>query len=238
MYVVAGYLPLARERVVKEGPLVRFRFAVLIVVVALGGLTGCIGAQQVRPDNPRGAGGLVPSVDDKDAGLVGVAPNFDVKAYRVVAVAPFTVSESEIKDEGDHRFADKMTGYLHTQVVRRLTESGLFTRVVDLGAAEMPKDAGNILRLDGEITRLGRGSQVARYFAGAYGAGATRAQIETRFVDVPTGRIVMVTADRRKASVGWFGGDDEEHLEESFDDAARDLAKFLTRLSRGESPAK
>jgi len=48
----------------------------------------------------------------------------------------------------------------------------------------------------------------------------------------------MVTADRRKASVGWFGGDDDAHLEESFDDAARDLTKFLTRLSRGESPAK
>ncbi len=216
----------------------RFRFAVPLVVLALVGLTGCFGAQQVRPDNPRGAGGLVPSVDDKDAGLVGVAPNFDVKAYRIVAVAPFTVSASEIEDEGDRRFADKMTGYLHTQLVRRLTESGLFTRVVNLGAAEMPKDAGHILRLDGEITRLGRGSQLARHFAGLYGAGATRAQIETRFVDVGTGRIVMVTADRRKASVGWFGGDDDAHLEESFDDAARDLAKFLTRLSHGESPAK
>jgi hypothetical protein len=216
----------------------RFRFAVPLVVLALVGLSGCIGAQQVHPDNPRGAGGLVPSVDDKDAGLVAMAPNFDFKAYRVVAVAPFTVSASEIEDDGDRRFADKMTGYLHSQLVRRLTESGLFTRVVNLGATEMPKDAGNILRLDGEITRLGRGSQLARYFAGAYGAGATRAQIETRFVDVPTGRIVMVTADRRKASVGWFGGDDDAHLEESFDDAARDLAKFLIRLSRGESPAK
>ena len=59
-----------------------------------------------------------------------------------------------------------------------------------------------------------------------------------RFVEAPAGRVVMVTADRRVASVGMFGGSDEGHLEESFDDMARDLAKFLQRLARGEAPRK
>jgi hypothetical protein len=36
--------------------------------------------------------------------------------------------------------------------------------------------------------------------------------------------------------MGFFGGDSEDHLRESFDDAARDLAKFLIRLNRGEAP--
>jgi hypothetical protein len=36
----------------------------------------------------------------------------------------------------------------------------------------------------------------------------------------------------------WFGGDDEEILKESVDDMARDLAKFLVRLSKGEAPGK
>lgn len=34
--------------------------------------------------------------------------------------------------------------------------------------------------------------------------------------------------------MGLFGGDSEEFLTESFDDMARDLAKFLVRLSKGE----
>jgi len=46
----------------------------------------------------------------------------------------------------------------------------------------------------------------------------------------------MVTADRRVASAGFFGGADRDHLRESFDDMARDLAKFLVRLSKGEAP--
>lgn len=217
----------------------RVPVAVPLVILAFA-VSGCVGAQQVKPENPKGAGGLKPTVEDKDAGLVALAPNFDVKTYRVVAVAPFKVSDAEIQDEGDRRFAEKMAAYLHNQLLRRLNESGLFTRVLSLTDAQVPRDGSPVLRLDGEITRLGRGSQVARYFAGAYGAGRTKAQFETRFIDVRTGRIVAVTADRRIASVGqfWeFGGSDEQHLEESFDDAARDLTKFLGRLSRGE-PAK
>lgn len=46
----------------------------------------------------------------------------------------------------------------------------------------------------------------------------------------------MVTADRRVAAYGVFGGDSEDHLKESFGDMARDLARFLVRLSRGEAP--
>ena len=58
------------------------------------------------------------------------------------------------------------------------------------------------------------------------------------FVDAESGRVVLVTADRRLGSAGMFGGDDEDFLEESFDDMARDLVKFLVRLSRGEAPGK
>ena len=67
-------------------------------------------------------------------------------------------------------------------------------------------------------------------------AGAARAQADMKFVEVSSGKVVMVTADRRKADAGAFGGSDREHLRESFDDMARDLAKFLVRLSKGEAP--
>jgi hypothetical protein len=36
--------------------------------------------------------------------------------------------------------------------------------------------------------------------------------------------------------MGAAGGDDGDFLRESFDDMARDLARFLARLTKGEAP--
>ena len=58
------------------------------------------------------------------------------------------------------------------------------------------------------------------------------------FRDAQTGQPVMVTADRRVAQMRFFGGDSKDHLRESFDDMARDLAKFPVRHNRGEAPGK
>lgn len=51
----------------------------------------------------------------------------------------------------------------------------------------------------------------------------------------------MVTADRRVAAISEalsldYGGDSEGLLKQSFDNMARDLVRFLVRLSRGEAP--
>jgi uncharacterized protein DUF4410 len=208
--------------------------ALLVVAIALA---GC-GATRSSADNPLSAGGLTPSIEDKEAGLVAVAPGFDVKRYATIGVALFPVTD-KLEDEGDRRFAAKMAAFLRTELVRRLRESGLFKRVVEVNAAGyQPGPGERALKLEGAITRLGRGSQAARYFAGLYGAGRARAQADIRFVEAASGKVVLVTADRRVASIGLFGGDDEGHLRESFDDMARDLSKFLVRLSKGEAPTK
>ena len=208
--------------------------ALLVVAMALA---GC-GATRSSPDNPLSAGGLTPSLEDKEAGLVAVAPGFAVKGYATLTVARFPVTD-KLDDEGDRRFAAKMAAFYRTELVRRLRESGLFQRVVEVdGAGYQPRPGERVLKLEGAITRLGRGSQAARYFAGLYGAGRARAQADMRFVEAPSGKVVLVTADRRVASIGLFGGGDEDHLRESFDDMARDLAKFLVRLSKGEAPKK
>jgi len=211
-------------------------FLVSIALVLLA-FTGC-GATRSSPDTPMSAGGLTPTVEDKEAGLVGIAPNFDLKAYRVIGVKLFPVTD-KLEDEGDRRFAATMAAFLNTELVRRLRESGLFQRVVNLAEGEYKPAAGEkMLRLEGDITRLGRGSRAARYFAGIYGAGRARAQADMRFVDASTGRVMMVTADRRIAQVALFGGDDKDLLKESFDDMARDLSRFLQRFARGEAPTK
>ena len=208
-------------------------------LIALCLAVAACGAVRSSADNPLTVGGLTPKIEDKDAGLVAVAPDLDVKKYRVVVVEKISVSADQIADEGDRRFAEKLTTGFHRQLVRRLRESGLFQDVVDASVTDVQPSDVPTLRLRGAITRLGRGSQAARYFAGIYGAGRARAQADMHFAEVPSGRVVIATADRRvSGGLQWFGGDDEDLLEESFDDMARDLAKFLVRLSKGEAPGK
>ena len=207
----------------------------LCLIVGLLVLAGC-GSRRSSPDNPMSAGGLTPSIQDAEAGLVGVAPGFDIRRYKIIAVEVFPVTDPDMKDAGDKAFAAKMTSRFQLELVRRLNESGLFQQIVNTSQTQLKPTNAPALRLRGSITRLGRGSQAARYFAGLYGAGATRAQADMQLVDAASNRVVVVTADRRLASVGFLGGSDEEHLEESFDDIARDLAKFLVRLSKGEAP--
>jgi hypothetical protein len=215
-------------------PISRF-VALLGSLIILG---GCFGAYQVSPDNVQTVDGVTPNVEDKDAGLVALAPGFDIKTYKVIAVDKFPVTDPAIKDEDDRRRAAEMSTILQNELVRRLRDTGLFSRVVNLSETEFRPGSDKTLRLEGVITRLGRGSQAARAFAGLYGAGAARAQAEMRFIDVQSRRPVLVTADRRRASMGFFGGDTTDHWKESFDDMARDLGKFLMRLSNGQAPGK
>jgi hypothetical protein len=187
----------------------------LALIFVLG---GCFGAYQVSPDTPMGAEGLKPT-----------------QHYPVIGVERFPVAKSEIEDEGDRRFADGIATFYQSEIVRRLRDTGLFSRVVNLSEADLPAGTERALRLRGTITRLGRGSQAARYLIG-FGAGSTRVQAEMHFVEVQSSRAVLVTADRRLGSMGLFGGDSGDFVRESFDDMARDLAKFLVRFSKGEAP--
>ena len=216
--------------------------AVTVVALALLSsvilLVGCFGAYQVSPDNVPTVSGLPPAVEDKDAGLVAVKPGFDIKTYKVIAVDKFPVTDSAIKDAEDRAAAAEMSTILQSEIVRRLRDTGLFGRVVNLSETQFAPDAENTLRLEGVISRLGGGSQAARAFAGLYGAGAARAQADMRFIDIKSGQPLLVVADRRQASMGFFGGSTRDHWKESFDDMARDLGKFLVRLSNGQAPAK
>lgn len=206
----------------------------LCVVVLAAIAVGCTGAQQTSPDNVLSVGGLTPNVKDKDAGLVALAPGFDIKRYKTIAVTLLPVTD-RMEDDGDRRFAAEMSAFFQGELVRHLRSSGLFQRVVNSGEGEFRPSGETVLKVEGAITRLGRGSQAVRYLVG-FGAGAARAQADMRFVEVPSGKVVMVVADRRIAAAGQFGGSDREHLRESFDDMARDLTKFLIRLSKGEAP--
>jgi hypothetical protein len=127
--------------------------AVILVLI----LTGCNVQQQVRPEAPAGAGGLVPTQEDKDVG---------------------PVADSETKDEGDRSFALNVSVLLQRELVRRIQDTRLFESVVGVSEAGEPAASPDLLRVQGRITRLGRGSRAARYFGGLYDAGQTRAAAE------------------------------------------------------------
>jgi uncharacterized protein DUF4410 len=208
-------------------------FLILLILVLAA---GCYGSYQVSPDESAGSGGLKPTQSDPDAGRVGIASGFDLKGYGVVAVAKFPVVDPGLKDDDDRRLGEAMSVFLQSEMVRRLRESALFARVVNLSETEFQPGDDKTLKLDGAITRMGEGSQAMRAIFGLYGAGAAKIQAETRIVDMQSGQVVIVTADRRQASMGVWGGDAKDHLRESFDDVARDLTKFLVRLSKGQAP--
>jgi hypothetical protein len=212
----------------------RLSSALLVLSVTL---SGCVGAYQMPVVEPRGAGGLQPTIEDKDAGLVGMARELDLKSYLVIAVDRLKINESDIKDDEDRRLAARLPPYFQSELVQRLRAAGIFERVVNLSETEFTPGAQRALRLEGAITKLAPGSRALRYFVG-FGAGASKAQMETRFVDMQTGQVVLVTADRREAAFGVFGGDSEEHLKEAISDMARDLAKFVARAREAGGPLR
>jgi Domain of unknown function (DUF4410) len=215
----------------------RSRFAQAIAFVAVTVLMVGCGAHRMAPVDPRAVGALKPEIEDPDAGLVGIAPGFNVKAYRVIVVASFPVAPNEIKDEDDTRLAKDMSAYLRAQLVSKLRTDGTFSEVIDGGIIAEPPVGDGVLLLQGDISRLTEGSQALRYWVG-FGAGATKAQIETRFLDGQSREVRMITADRRAAGMGIFGGDSRQFITESMDQMADGLVRFLRRLGAGGQPAQ
>ena len=156
----------------------------------------------------------------------------------MAAVAKFPVVDPSIKGDDDRRLADAMSAFLQSEMVRRLRESALFDRVVNLSETEYRPDDGKGLKLDGEITRLDEGSSDlagdVRGVRRRRGEGPGR---DGYIADLESGQVVIVTADRRQATMGIWGGVSEDHIRNALDDIARDLTKFLVRLSKGQAPA-
>jgi len=168
-------------------------------------VAGC-GAHRMTPVDPKAVGSLRAETADPDANLVGMVPGFALRDYTVLYVEPFKVDQTQVKDEEDARLVKDLSAYLHAQLLKRLQASAVGPRVIDGSTAPAPPASERTLRLQGEIPRLTDGSQALRYVVG-FGAGAAKAQIETRFVDADSGQTRLITVDRRAAGAGIFGGD-------------------------------
>jgi hypothetical protein len=197
-------------------------------------LAGC-GAQRMTPIAPQAVGDLQPDLEDAEGGHVAMRPGFSPKNYAVIILTPFKVAPTEIKDGEDALLAKHMPAQLQAQLLTQLRMAGIFTKIIDASHAAPVLASEKALRLEGDITKLTEGSQAVRYFVG-FGAGAAKAQIETRLVDVQSAQVQLVTADRRAAGMGAFGGDGREFVIASINQMAEAYVKLLKHLSNGGRP--
>lgn len=210
-----------------------------LAFVAVALLSGC-GNTRTKPHFAvADAGALQPSIKDVDAGLVGLATGFDLRPYRIVIVERFAVTDPGISDEDDRELAAAAPGYLQEQFVQSLRESGLFERIVT--PQEAASLSGPALKLTGAIAQVQGGSRHLRFWF-RYGGGRSKVEVHTRLLDSGTGRLAVVTATRRVAASSEvplsldYGGSNEELVQNALRDSARDYARFLARLARGEAP--
>lgn len=192
-------------------------------------LAGC-GAYQVAAKPVSLGPESFPMVPDKDAGLVYIEPDLGFQGYEIVVVAdPVLIAA---KPEG--LSVAEMRQRLKTRLIQDLGATGVFPQVMGKNTssamASMPER--RVLLLEPFITELDPGSQALRYFVG-FGAGATRVQVQVRAIDQQTGKVHFMTADRRHASFGMFGGDSRQYLLDSLEGIANGLATFVKRIAAG-----
>ena len=199
---------------------------VLLVLAA-----GCAPVQST-PVHPAAVGSLVPSVKDRDAGRVAAAFGFDVTRYQTVAIGNVSVDMPASWSEEDRRIASSVIAHLRSDLAQELRTAGRFERVAgDASAQDAP---ANTLRLDVRITALELDQLAPTALWQWLGPGSI--QMETRFVDAASGRVVLATADRRTARTVMTETRDIPGTTARLDEAANylvmDLVNFLGRLEK------
>src|SRR5207244_5439305 len=112
-----------------------------------------------------------------------------------VAIGNVSVDMPASWSEEDRRIASSVITHLRSDLAQRLRTVDQLERVVDDASAL--DTAANALRLDVRITALELDQLVATELWQWLGPGSI--QMETRFVDAASGRVVLATADRRTA---------------------------------------
>ena len=190
------------------------------------------------PLQPVGAAGLLPTRRDPDAGQVGIRADFDLEAYRAIEVTPFAVAGSPAWGFEDRRIVSAVRAFFQSDLARRLRASGLFEQVVDPQTS--PVGSAGVLRLEGTVSQLELDYLAPSRHWRWVGPGSV--QVETRFVDAASGRVVLVTADRRTARYVTSAARDvpgtEARLEEVFGSLADDLVRFLLRVAAPAPPLR
>jgi len=230
----ASVIPMVRLASNTSGGTARRRAGSLLAVPGLVLLTlaaGCAPVQS-RPWHPRAVGTLLPSNRDRDAGEVAAAPRFDLARYRTIAIGNVSVDAPASWSEEDRQIASSVLAHLRSDLAQKLGTAGRSQQVIDrAGTTPAPVAA---LRLDVRVTQLELDRLAPTDFSNWVGPGSV--QMETRFVDVESGRVVLVTADRRTARRQTTQARDIQGttalLDEAADYLVSDLVNFLLR-SRG-----
>jgi hypothetical protein len=198
-------------------------------LVLLGLAAGCAAVQNT-PSHPEAVGGLAPSAKDRVTGRVAATYGLDVTRYQTIAIGDVSVDMPASWNEEDRRIVSSVIAHLRSDLARELRTVGRLGRVVD-DASTLGAPA-NALRLDVRITALDQLEPTA--VGQSLGPGAI--QMEARFVDAASGRVILATADRRTARTAMTQTRDISETTARLDEAANylvmDLVHFIGRLEK------
>ncbi len=170
-------------------------------------------------------------MEDKDLGKVYLMPGFDFKSYNAMFI-----SDCSLNGETQNKDIDpgEMGLYLKNQIIKRLAETGVFTKVTGTKSdlSGWRDQSSKILILECTVTKMDAGSRAMRYLVG-FGAGATKVQVENEIRDFQGRELYFKSADRRVAAFGAFGGDSKEFILSSLDQTAEALGSFIKRITSG-----
>jgi hypothetical protein len=218
-------------------------WALVVVIAALspGALAGCsaplfrlrepYGVRRADPVGAQPVDRRMAWIRDGDAGAVGTVAGLDLRGYGVLVLEPFTLNAADLVDDEDRRLAAEVLGIIHQRLMAGLRDAGTFECVLDTETEVAPAEAGRVLLLRGRISRFASGDRLKRLVLGL-GSGQTQLQMETRFVDAASGRVMLATADRWIASEGILGGESRGFVLESAGELARGLAALVRRAPR------
>ncbi|MCX6601729.1 MAG: DUF4410 domain-containing protein [bacterium] len=142
-------------------------------------------------------------------------PTTDVKRFGSVEVA--SVSTGITEDELDPATATE----LRSAIIAAIQKEAMYGKVapeVDMSEAT--------LQIQPRIVQFDRGSRTARYLVG-FGAGKAHLDVECKFVDKETQRVIAEGTFIAEIAGGLFGGaSDQEMMSKN---VAKQVAKFLKK---------
>lgn len=167
-----------------------------------------------RQDARRPGPVVVSSAPVASAGPIPVLPRPPHVNYRQIQIGNFDVRDGVI-------IPDSYLDLLSTALVRQLTGTKKFSKVVGPKADAASDSDGPIANLTGVITEFQNGNRAVRYLVG-FGAGKTKIVARVKLVDGATGALLLEDDVDGKVIMGPAGGES--------DGAATGLAKEVAKV--------
>jgi hypothetical protein len=161
--------------------------------------------------------------------VVAEAPGADLARYQTIVMGDVSFTPPAGWRDEDRAIASSVAQHLRAQLAQKLRATGEFAQMMD--GTSMTEAPRNALRLDVRIADIELDKMENSAYSEWTGPGSI--MIETSFVDLDSGRVVLATMDRRTAQQVFTQTRDvpgtTQLLDKAADSLVRDLVSFLRR---------